>query len=81
MADLPDKAILRARELFKRSGRTLDQIGQDMGYAGDTARKAAWQFLNKTVDPRLSMLRKFAQAISVPVVELLAEEEKKGRSK
>lgn len=73
--------MLRVRELFEQSGFTLDEIGRKMGYAGDVARKAAWQFLNKTADPRLSMLRKFAQAVSVPVAALLAEEKKNGRSK
>jgi transcriptional regulator with XRE-family HTH domain len=61
----PDPAMTRARALFQQSGLTLDELGQRMGYAGDTARKSAWQFLNKTADPRLSMLRKFAEAIGV----------------
>jgi hypothetical protein len=42
-----------------------------MGYEGYVARKAAWQFLNKTSDPRLSMLRRFAKAVGVPVEELV----------
>ena len=77
----PDKAMHRVRELFEQSGLTLDELGRKMGYAGDVARKAAWQFLNKTADPRLSMLRKFAQAVGVPVAALVAEEKKNGRSK
>lgn len=68
-----DKVMLRVRELFAESGLTLDDLGQKMGYVGDTARKAAWQFLNKTADPRLSMLRKFAQAIGASIAELFAE--------
>jgi len=81
MDESPDKAMLHARELFAQSGLTLDDLGQRMGYAGDVARKSAWQFLNKTADPRLSMLRKFAQAVGVPVAELFTEEKKKGRAK
>ena len=81
MNESPDKAMLRVRELFEQSGFTLDELGQKMGYAGDVARKSAWQFLNRTADPRLSMLRKFAEAIGVPVASLLAEEKKNGRSK
>jgi hypothetical protein len=51
-----------------------------MGYAGDVAQKSAWQFLNKTSDPRFSKLRKFAAAVGVPVANLFAEP-KKGRAR
>jgi transcriptional regulator with XRE-family HTH domain len=80
MDNSTDQAMLRIRELFEKSGLTLDDLGQRMGYSGGVARKSAWQFLHKTCDPRLSMLRKFAQAVGVPVAALLAEEKKKGRS-
>ena len=63
----------RISALFKDSGMSLDQLGQAMGYEGDVARKSAWQFLNKTEDPRLSMLEKFAGAMKVPVQELFDE--------
>ena len=36
----------------------------------EAAGKSAWQFLNKTNDPRLSMLRKFAQAVECSVKSL-----------
>ena len=42
-----------------------------MGYEGDIARKAVWQFINKTADPRLSTLRRFAKAMGMSVKELL----------
>jgi hypothetical protein len=42
-----------------------------MGYEGDVARNSACQFLNKTTEPRLSMLRRFAAALGVDVKELL----------
>jgi transcriptional regulator with XRE-family HTH domain len=80
MDELPDRVILRARELFAQSGLTLDGLGQRMGYARGAARKSAWQFLNKTADPRLSMLRKFALAVGVPITELFPQEKKKGQS-
>lgn len=80
MDDSPDSAMLRARELYEQSKLTLEALGQKMGYEGDAARKSAWQFLNKTADPRLSMLRRFAQAVGVPVAELFIEEKRKGRS-
>jgi transcriptional regulator with XRE-family HTH domain len=75
----PDPAILRARELFEASGLTLDRLGTGMGYATGIARRAAWQFLNKTDDPRLSMLRRFATAMAIDVAELLAGRKKKAR--
>lgn len=70
-ADSVDPAMEKVRRLFKRSGKTLEELGADMGYEGEMARKSAWQFLNKTADPRLSMLRRFAQAMGVHVKELL----------
>ena len=36
-----------------------------MGYSPGMARRSAWQFLQKTNDPRISMLRKFALGIAV----------------
>ncbi len=71
--ETPDSAMIRAREAFEKSGLTLVQLGEAMGYSGDVARKSAWQFLNKTGDPRLSMLRKFSSAVGIPVADLLAE--------
>ena len=61
----------RVRLLFKKSGLSLDELGQRMGYSGEPARKSAWQFLRKTTDPRLSMLEKFAEAINVSLVDLV----------
>lgn len=52
---------------------TLDALGEKMGYPPATARKSAWQFINKTNDPRLSMLRKFAVAVGVKVSALLRD--------
>ena len=63
--------MTRARILFQKSGLSLDDLGQRMGYSGDTARKSAWQFLHKTTDPRLSMLVRFADALGVSVVYLV----------
>jgi transcriptional regulator with XRE-family HTH domain len=71
--DAPDPAILKARKLFKASGKTLDELGIGMGYEGEVARKSAWQFLNKVGDPRLSSVRRFAQAMGVPLSELVNE--------
>jgi hypothetical protein len=80
MDEQPDKVMLRVREYFAGSGLTLDELGRKMGYSGPAARKSAWQFVSRTNDPRVSMLRKFALAVSVSVAELFAEQ-KKGRTK
>ncbi len=71
--DPADPAIVKARALFAQSEKSLDELGREMGYEGDTARKAVWQFLNKTNDPRLSMLRRFAKAMGVAIEQLVGE--------
>lgn len=68
-----DEAMSRIKASFEGSGLTLDELGTKMGYEGDVARKSAWQFLNKTADPRLSMVRRFAAAVGVSVESLIAE--------
>ena len=67
-----DSSMARIQDMFKRSGLTLHELGVKMGYAEDTARKSVWQFL-KTADPRISMLRRFAKAMGVPVEQLVTE--------
>ena len=63
--------MVKAAKLFERSGKTLEQLGLDMGYEAGTAHRAAWQFLRTTADPRLSMLRRFAKAMGVSVKDML----------
>ena len=74
-----DPAIVKARALFKESGKTLDELGVLMGAETGTARRAAWQFLNKVGDPRISSLRKFCDALGITLDDLLGD--KKSRSK
>ena len=62
-----DPAMDTVRVRFEKSKLTLDQLGEKMGYPPASARKSAWQFIHKTNDPRLSMLRKFAEAVGVKV--------------
>lgn len=82
MENREESAMVRVRELFERSGLTLEVLGEKMGYKGKTARQSLWQFLNRTTDPRLSMLRRFCEAVGVTLAELFAEPEtKKGRSR
>lgn len=66
-----DPAMRIVRDHFQQSGMTLEALGRAMGYPEATAKKSAWQFLRKTSDPRLSMLRRFAQAINANVKDLL----------
>jgi transcriptional regulator with XRE-family HTH domain len=77
MAETPDPVMKRAREIFEKSGKTLVELGVAMGSEGEVARKSAWQFLNKTSDPRFSMLRRFAQAMGISIEELVGEKKKK----
>jgi len=74
--DSTDRAITKCQDLFAQSGLTLDALGLKMGYSGDVARKSAWQFLNKTADPRLSMVRKFAAAVGVSLADLFSDQKK-----
>jgi hypothetical protein len=69
--DEADPVMDAVRTRFEKSQLTLDELGTKMGYPPATARKSAWQFINKTNDPRLSMLRKFAEAIGVKLAALL----------
>jgi transcriptional regulator with XRE-family HTH domain len=73
MAKELDPAMLRAREAFARSGLSLEELGRRMGYGEEVARRSAWQFLRRTNDPRLSMLRRFAAAVGVPLNKLTGE--------
>ena len=41
-----------------------------MGYAEEIARQSAWQFM-RTDDPRISMLQKVAEAMEIPMEELV----------
>jgi transcriptional regulator with XRE-family HTH domain len=70
MATDCDPAMTQVRAKFEKSKLTLDELGEKMGYPKDSARKSAWQFIHKTNDPRLSMLRKFAGAIGVKLSAL-----------
>jgi transcriptional regulator with XRE-family HTH domain len=74
-----DPAIMKAKKLFDRSGKSLDELGRELGLQGDTARKGAWQLLNKVSDPKISTLRALAKALGVPIEELVAEGKRKGQ--
>ena len=67
-----DPAMKRVRILFKKSGLSLSELGLKMGYAPEMARQSAFQFM-KTSDPRISMLRKVAEALGVELKDLVSE--------
>lgn len=71
MSDFTRATMDRISARFAETGMSLDDFGQRMGYPKLTARKSAWQFLNGTNDPRLSMIEKAAAALGVSVSELL----------
>ena len=75
-----DPVMDQVREAFAASGLSLDELGKKMGSDGETARKSAWQFLNKVDDPRISTLRKFADAVGIPMADFFSKN-KKSRSK
>jgi hypothetical protein len=66
-----DSAMGRVRAEFQKSALSLHDLGVRMGYPEDSARKSAWQFIQKTDDPRLSVLRRFAQAVGVQLEDLV----------
>jgi len=71
--DSTDPVMDRARRLVEQAEISLEELGKRMGYGDGIARRSAWQFLNKTRDPRLSMLRKLADALGITLSELLTE--------
>ena len=68
-----DPVMEAVRARFEKSKLSLDELGQRMGYPPDSARKSAWQFIHRTNDPRLSMLRKFASAMGAKVSTLVKD--------
>ena len=60
----------RVAELFKDAGMALEQLGQTLGYEGTLRAKPRGSSLNKTSDPRLSMLHLVAKAVKVNIMDL-----------
>ena len=59
------------RSAFERSGMTLNELGEGLGYAGPTARKRAWFLLYRTSDPRISTVLAVAQTLGVKISDLV----------
>lgn len=66
----PESIMEKVRNLFEKSGKTLEDVGLAMGYAEGIARRSAWQFIKKSIDPRISMLCRFAKAMGVELKDL-----------
>lgn len=65
-----DPVMEAVQERFTRSGLTMQQLGERMGYAPTTARQAVSRFL-KSGDPQISMLRRFAEALGISLSTLI----------
>lgn len=71
-----DPAMAKVRTLIDKSGLSLHDLGLKMGYAPEIARQSAFQF-KKAGDPRISMLRRLAKALGIPLEELIAEKKRR----
>ena len=65
-----DGVMDKIRCAFKRSGMTLNQLGEGLGYHGPTATKRAWLLLYRTSDPRISTVLAVAETLGVEIGDL-----------
>ncbi len=66
-----DGVMDNIRNAFERSGMTLNELGEGLGYHGPTARKRAWFLLYRTPDPRLSTVLAVAETLDVKISDLV----------
>ena len=66
-----DVVMDNIRNAFERSGMTLNELGEGLGYAGPTAKKRAWSLLYRTSDPRISTVLAVADALDVKICDLV----------
>ena len=66
-----DDVMDNMRSAFERSGMSLTELGEGLGYDGPTARKRAWSLLYRTSDPRISTLLNVANSLGVKVDDLM----------
>jgi hypothetical protein len=59
------------RNAFQRSGLTLNDLGEGLGYDGSTAKKRAWLLLYRTSDPRISTVIAVADTLGVKINDLV----------
>ena len=65
-----DDVMGNIRRVFERSGMTLNELGEGLGYDGPTARKRAWFLLYRTSDPRISTVCAVAHTLGVKIGDL-----------
>ena len=66
-----DDVMENIRSAFERSGMTLNELGEGLGYEGPTAKKRAWFFLYRTADPRISTVLAVARTLGVTLDDLV----------
>jgi hypothetical protein len=66
-----DGVMDNIRDAFERSGMTLNELGEGLGYHGPTARKRAWFLLYRTSDPRISTVIAVAEMLGVKMSDLV----------
>ena len=71
-----DPVMKKVRSHFEKSGLSLHDLGLKMGCSPETARQSVWQFM-RTGDPHISVLRRFAKALGIPLAELIDEKRRK----
>ena len=66
-----DGVMDNMRNAFERSGVTLNELGEGLGYHGPTAKKRAWFLLYRTSDPRISTVLAVAETLGVKISDLV----------
>ena len=66
-----DRVMDNIRSAFERSGMTLNELGEGLGYDGPTAKKRAWLLLYRTSDPRISTVIAVADTLGVKINDLV----------
>ena len=66
-----DRVMDNIRNAYKRSGLTLNELGEGLGYDGPTAKKRAWLLLYRTSDPRISTVIAVADTLGVKINDLV----------
>ena len=66
-----DRVMDNIRKAFQRSGMTLNELGECLGYDGPTAKKRAWFLLYRTSDPRISTVLVVDDALRIKLSDLV----------
>jgi hypothetical protein len=67
-----DRVMDNIRDAFERSGMTLNELGEGLGYDGPTAKKRAWFLLYRTSDPRISTVLAVVETLDVKIGDLVS---------